>query len=132
MPNFAKHFTTGAAVGGGINLLWQIAKICDSPDRPKNFWEFVGRINFGRVAGYAALGGSIASIPDILEPASNPNHRALFHSVACGGAVTYAAFGKHSERWTDEQRQSVRIAAASYLSHLMLDAGTPKSLPLIC
>src|SRR4051812_32083731 len=55
MPNFTKHFTTGAAVGGAANLIWQIASIYDSPNPPKNFWELLDRINFGRVAAYAAI-----------------------------------------------------------------------------
>jgi hypothetical protein len=45
--------------------------------------------------------------------------------------LTYGAFGKHSERWRDDDRHAIRVGALSYLSHLLLDAGTPKSLPFV-
>jgi membrane-bound metal-dependent hydrolase YbcI (DUF457 family) len=132
MPNFTKHLTAGAAVGGGVNLLWQILKIYDSPTPPRDFWEALSLIDFGKVAAYAAVGAAVASIPDMLEPASHPNHRALFHSLTVGGAVTYGAFGKHSKAWSEEDRHVAHVAALSYLSHLFLDAHTPKGLPLVC
>jgi membrane-bound metal-dependent hydrolase YbcI (DUF457 family) len=131
MANFKKHATVGAAVGGGLNLLWQLNKISRSPDAPSGFWDTLRRIDFLEVAAFALLGTACASLPDILEPATNPNHRAFFHSAGCGGAVFYGAFGKHTERWSKEHRTTARTAALSFLSHLALDAGTPKGLPLL-
>ena len=131
MPNFKKHVIVGAAVAGSANLIYQLARLYTSPQRPATLWDALEQVKWGRVAVFAAAGGAIASLPDLLEPASHPNHRALFHSVCCGGAVTYGAFGDHSEDWPEDQRHAVRVGALSYLSHLFLDAGTPKSLPLI-
>jgi len=131
MPNFKRHATVGAAVAGGANLIYQIVRLYASPQPPPNLWDALTKVKWGSVAVFAAAGAAIASVPDLLEPASHPNHRALFHSVCCGGALTYGAFGKHSERWRDEDRHAVRAGALAYLSHLLLDAGTPKSLPLI-
>ncbi len=131
MANFKKHFATGAVVGGTANVIWQLLKIYGSPDAPKDFWDALSRIDLGTVAMYAAGGAVIASLPDILEPARHPNHRSVFHSLSCGTAVSYAAFGKHSQALDPEDRHTVQVLALSYLSHLFLDAGTPKGLPLI-
>jgi membrane-bound metal-dependent hydrolase YbcI (DUF457 family) len=131
MPNFKKHITVGAAVGGGANLAWQLCKILDDPNQPKDFWEFLGRINFLEVAVFAAGGAAIAALPDMLEPATNPNHRALFHSFACGGAVTYGAFGKHTKNLSPDAKHALQVAALSYLSHLLMDSKTTKGLPVV-
>ena len=85
------------------------------------------------------LGGAAAALftnlPDLLEPATSPNHRAFFHSLAFA-----ALLGKclhELNQWqpeTDSERfcKSVGILATSaYLIHLALDFTTTKSLPLI-
>jgi membrane-bound metal-dependent hydrolase YbcI (DUF457 family) len=131
MPNLSKHLAAGAVVGGGANLVWQLCKILDDPNRPKDFWELLDRIDFGKVALFAAGGAAIGALPDILEPASSPNHRAMFHSLACGAAVTYGAFGKHTKNLSPDARHTLQVAALSYLSHLALDSGTPKGLPIV-
>lgn len=121
----------GATVGGGVNLAWQLCNILGDPNQPKNLWELLGRIDFFQIATFALGGAACAALPDIIEPATNPNHRALFHSVACAGAVSYGAFGKHTQKLSPEERHTLRVAALSYLSHLFLDSQTPKSLPLV-
>ena len=131
MPNLKTHLTTGAAVAGGANLIYQLFQLYDSAQPPGTFWEALTRVKWGRVGIFAVAGGAIAALPDLLEPADHPNHRALLHSVCCGGALTYGAFGKHSERWPDDDKHAIRTGALAYLSHLALDAGTPKSLPFI-
>ena len=130
MSNFKKHVTVGAAVAGGANLAWQLCKILDDPNRPKDFWDFLGRIDFFQIAAFGFVGAACAALPDMLEPANNPNHRAVFHSLACGAAVTYGAFGKHTQNLSPDEKHALRVAALSYLSHLALDSGTPKGLPI--
>lgn len=84
----------------------------------------------------AAIAGSIGGkLPDILEPAISPNHRALFHSWP---ALALSLWLMHRlYKWqpkTDPERQwrKVIIAlCAGYSSHLFLDSLTKKSLPLI-
>lgn len=130
MPNLKKHVTVGAAVGGGANLAWQLCNIFESPNPPKGFWQTVERIDFLELALFALGGAAVAALPDVIEPADNPNHRAMFHSLACAGVLTYGAFGKHTHKMLPENRHALQVAALSYLSHLLLDSGTPKSLPL--
>lgn len=75
------------------------------------------------------------SLPDFLEPATSPHHRAFFHSL------TFAALlgmGLHTlHQWqpeTDADRfwKSVgMVAGSAYLIHLALDFTTSKSLPLV-
>ena len=77
------------------------------------------------------MGGACGALPDIIEPADNPNHRALFHSLACAGLLTYGAFGKLTAVLWPENKHAIRIATLSYLSHLLLDSETPKGLPMI-
>lgn len=131
MANFKKHVTVGASVGAGVNLLWQISKILESSKSPTGLWDLLGRVDYLEIATFAAVGATCAALPDILEPATSPNHRALFHSLACGGAMTYGAFGKHTTAWDASKRFAVQTAALSYLSHLVLDGVTPKGLPLV-
>ncbi len=131
MADLKKHVVVGAAVGGGANLIYQLVRLYASPRPPGSFWDALAQVRWSRVAVFAAAGAAIAALPDLLEPAYHPNHRSLFHSVCCGGALAYGAFGEHSERWRDEDRHAARVGTLAYLSHLLLDAGTPKSLPLI-
>jgi len=131
MPNFKEHATTGAVVGAGLNLAWQLRKLRNSTEPPTGFWDTINRINFLELAAFAVVGAAIASLPDIIEPARSPNHRAILHSVSFGGAVAYGAFGKHSKKWEPESRMTIRTAALSYLSHLALDCGTPMGIPFI-
>jgi membrane-bound metal-dependent hydrolase YbcI (DUF457 family) len=131
MANFKRHVTVGAGVGGGLNLVRQLGAILNSANPPTDLLEVLQRIDFLEVITFAGLGAAFAALPDVLEPATSPNHRALFHSLACGGAVTYGAFGKHLDTWTAADRFALQTAALSYLSHLVLDGATPKGLPLV-
>jgi membrane-bound metal-dependent hydrolase YbcI (DUF457 family) len=131
MANFKKHVLVGAAVAGSANLIYQLARLYTSRERPMTFLGALGQVKWDRVAVFAAAGAAIAALPDLLEPAYHPNHRGLFHSVCFGGALAYGAFGKHSEGWGEGDRHAVRVGVLAYLSHLYLDAGTPKSLPLL-
>jgi hypothetical protein len=69
------------------------------------------------------IGGAAATfftnLPDILEPATSPNHRVFFHKW-------------ETETESDKFWRSVGLLSASaYLIHLALDFTTRKSLPLI-
>ena len=110
-------------------------------------------------AGIGGTLGGLA--PDVLEPAICPNHRSLFHSLAAAGGVGAAGFAEwqadcyraasacderaryaplgSSERSNEEIKAFLWRALAGlivgflagYASHLILDAATPKSLPII-
>lgn len=85
------------------------------------------------------VGGAAAAIfttlPDVLEPATSPNHRAFLHSVAFAGMVGVAL--RQLWRWapeTDGERflkGAAQVCAGAYLIHLALDMTTKKSLPWI-
>ena len=93
----------------------------------------------GTVTIKPILGGTVAALftnlPDILEPATSPNHRAIFHSLA------FAAFLgtclHQLNRWQPQTGSEMllkgvgMLAVSAYLIHLALDFTTAKSLPLI-
>ena len=84
----------------------------------------------------AAIGAVSGRLPDILEPAlRNPHHRQFFHSVVVLVAVGYGL--KRVYEWKPEDnlealvRGVLLFAGAGYVSHLLLDAATARSLPII-
>lgn len=82
------------------------------------------------VAGLAGL-----RAPDILEPAIHSHHRKFFHSFLVLGGLAWAT--QRLWVWKPEtlEMRLVRAAAigalVGYCSHLLLDATTPRGLPLI-
>jgi membrane-bound metal-dependent hydrolase YbcI (DUF457 family) len=85
------------------------------------------------------LSGAVAAfftnLPDILEPATSPNHRKFFHSLLFAGMLARALHEVRSWKpQTDTEkfwRQLILLAGSAYLIHLVLDFTTHKSLPLI-
>nr|WP_315848154.1 metal-dependent hydrolase [uncultured Rhodoferax sp.] len=81
------------------------------------------------------FGALCTNLPDILEPATSPNHRKTFHSVTCAAVIAIGM--KKAWDWTPEDdfgrfaRFVLLVAGAGYLTHLALDATTKRSLPLI-
>ena len=122
MANFKTHFLVGAATGAVANLVKQASQKALDPGREFSWYELLA---------WSAAGGAIASIPDLLEPATSPNHRGFFHSIAFGALAIFALKGKHLDRIDSEVKELLGLAAYSYLSHLFLDATTPKGLPII-
>jgi len=82
------------------------------------------------VAGYF-----LGRLPDMLEPALHPNHRQFFHSYAVLFGVIYGV--KKAYDWQPETdlerflRSLALVAGSVYAGHLVLDAFTRKSLPLL-
>jgi membrane-bound metal-dependent hydrolase YbcI (DUF457 family) len=82
------------------------------------------------------VGTFFGKLPDILEPAfKNPHHRQFFHSLAFVGMVGYGTKKVYDWNPEDNLEKAIRLlllcASAGYLSHLVLDAATPRSLPLV-
>ena len=82
------------------------------------------------------VGVFFGKLPDILEPAlNNPHHRQFCHSVVFLMAVGYGM--KKAYDWKPKDnvealmRGAVLFAGAGYVSHLLLDAMTPRSLPIV-
>ena len=113
-----KHMVIGAALGFGGYLLYKYLK-----QEPSSLVE----------ALVSLLGGAFAGLlPDLLEPATNPNHRSLFHSIALSVLILC---GNHRV-WqnmdlSENQKVAIALLSAAYGSHLLADSTTVKGLPLI-
>jgi len=85
------------------------------------------------ISGLAAAG--LGKLPDQLEPAIHPNHRQFFHSLAMAGMVGYGMYKTYKWQPDDPVYQMLRwvllIAGGAYLTHLVMDRFTAKSLPLV-
>jgi len=83
----------------------------------------------------AAVGTAFGKLPDILEPALHPHHRQFCHSFVMLLSIGYGM--KRAYEWEPKDnidkflRCIALCAGAGYISHLVLDASTPRSLPLI-
>lgn len=119
MPNWKTHMIIGAATGAAVNIAIQAGRKVLSP---KSHFDFGELLLCTGVASMAAL------IPDVLEPATSPNHRGFFHSFAMAAIVAYIITGKHTGKWPILFTLLIGTAGAGYLSHLAADACTPKSI----
>ena len=85
------------------------------------------------VAG--GLGALCGSLPDVLEPAIHPNHRQFFHSVAFGVLLGRGLLSLYRWQPDDDAGRMLRaiglVASGAYLTHLVMDATTAKSIPLV-
>jgi len=118
MPNSKTHFLVGAVIGAGLYCL-----IKKSQDQPI---ELSGVLGMGLVGGVAGL------LPDIIEPATSPNHREFAHSIAALLVIGSGINKLHENQGIEAgQKELLLTLALGYGSHLLLDAGTPASLPII-
>lgn len=84
------------------------------------------------ILGSLLAGSMIGLAPDVLEPATNPNHRSLFHSITFLIALGLGNLKIWQSKQIDEgQKLSISIISAAYGSHLLSDATTKKGLPLL-
>lgn len=91
-----------------------------------------------RVAEAIASGGlaaGLGSLPDWLEPATHPNHRQFFHSFTFGLMIAGGVYQLYRWQPTDDWDRLLRVvglvAGGAYITHLIMDSTTKKSLPLI-
>jgi hypothetical protein len=97
---------------------------------PNTQVDFLELISYS--AGGYGLGSLAGTLPDIIEPATSPNHRKTFHSYGAMVAVTWGTIKLATDTdLSHEVKTAVTVAGASYLSHLALDSETPKGLPII-
>lgn len=119
MADFRQHVWIGAATGA-----LTYAAMCLYFDR---------QFNLGEMLGCAAVSTAMALVPDIVEPALTPNHRGLAHSLMTGSVLLRVACERcatQNRHWEEFQKILFASAAAGYLSHLVADGCTPRSLPL--
>lgn len=88
-----------------------------------------------RPVAASSLAVLTGTLPDILEPATNPRHRQFMHSVAFAVAVGYGMYKLYRWKPVDDWGKFLQfvglVAGGAYLVHLAMDACTPASLPLI-
>lgn len=118
MANGTTHKLAGGAVGLAVFLV-------DRND---------GSAIINPVAS-AAAGSFFAALPDIIEPATNPHHRQFFHSLVVFSVIGIGVKKVYNWKPSRAHHKTLRaislIAGCAYLSHLVLDATTPRSLPIL-
>ena len=117
MPNRSEHLIIGAVLGAATYLGYKLAKHEDP--------------TLGGLLATGAVGAGAAALPDLLEPAVSPNHRAGFHSWLAAGVLGVASAVSAKSELPDEAKIAVLSFASGYGSHLLADATTPKGLPLL-
>jgi len=113
-----KHAAIGAIFGLCGYLLYK-----DIKQKPIDWLEAI----------LSMIGGAFAGIlPDILEPATSPNPRSLFHSAI---SLLILAYGNQkvwqNENLTEGQKTAISTLSAAYGSHLLAGSTTEKGLPLL-
>lgn len=120
MPNGLAHSIVGGLSGLAVAAL-------DKDGNGNNNHNPLSAIGMGAVVG---------KLPDLLEPSmKNPHHRQFFHSLAILAIVGYGTKKVYDWQPQDTLESIVRFltlcAGAAYISHLIFDAMTSRSLPLI-
>lgn len=82
-----------------------------------------------------AAAALFTNLPDLLEPATSPNHRRFFHSLAFAAFLGTCLHQLNQWQPQTDSEKLLRgvgmLALSAYLIHLALDFTTAKSLPLI-
>jgi len=122
MPNGKTHLIAGLVVGATVNVVIQSSERRRAPCK---------QFDWGELLFCAGAAGAAALLPDLLEPATSPNHRQFFHSIAAAALVAYAMSGEHTIMCSRATRLLLTVLGLGYLSHLCLDCTTPKAINLI-
>lgn len=121
MANKDVHQFWGGVTGVGVGLHYAVNHPQD-PDWKKLLMTI----------GTTVVGTTAGTTPDALEPSSRgPNHRSLFHSASALGGLSGGLRRVEGSDLPDEVKALVRAFCLGYLSHCVLDARTPKGLPLV-
>ena len=124
MASRRTHAAEGAFVGGFLGAAGGLIR-ARVEGRPVTLWDLVGGTLVG--AGAGAVAGVL---PDILEPASHPNHRRVFHSLELAiGLAPVVMKVVANERYGVAVLAVGVPAAAGYWLHLARDSETSRGLP---
>ena len=122
MPNFKQHAFIESAVGIVFSLVgYHVKKQYDNE----------ACLDFEKLLAHAATGCIAASLPDLIEPATNPNHRGFFHSIIAGIAVSWITYKAHDGRLDPRFKSLIGSMGLGYISHLLADGTTPQGLPIL-
>jgi inner membrane protein len=76
----------------------------------------------------------LTKLPDLIEPATSPNHRQFFHSLTFAACVGIGVHELHKWKPEDDLGKFLRwlgmVAGSAYLIHLAMDFTTARSLPV--
>jgi inner membrane protein len=130
MPSYKHHRKTGrtvGAIGGGLTYL----SFLKEKRKTNPFYQFdlVDFLLF--IAGGTAIGEVAGVLPDVLEPGIHSHHRNICHSATTATAITYGMHKAANSNLSLIEKAVINIAGSSYLSHLAMDAETPRGLPII-
>ena len=120
MANFKKHALVGLGVGFAAYCVKHSFEKVTAPEK---------QFDLQKAALWAGVGAVAASIPDWFEPATSPNHRGFFHSIAVFAALVW--FVVLAVTGSISAGALMVVAALGYLSHLALDACTRRCLPWV-
>lgn len=130
MANAKQHFVVAAAVAGVGYLAWKGFEHWFDDQLPEDAQDHKTPFSLGELALWSAAGGCIGLLPDILEPATTPNHRSFFHSFSFIALAAWLAF-RFCRGLSFAAKVVLALVALPYLSHLVLDARTKRGLPLM-
>lgn len=117
MPNRNTHALVGA-ISSGLTYIIECNRKNQNP-QPEEVLQ-------------AVAGGAFTGVtPDLLEPATDPNHREFFHSILFGAGLGKGTTELDRLDLTEKQKIIVKSMSVGYLSHLAADATTPKRLLLV-
>ena len=135
MPNGTTHIFAGTICGAVGSLVIQ-----NRVHENKQFEP-------GHLLLSTGTGAAASRLPDILEPAIHPNHRAFFHSFTFGALLGFGAVQAFRNiKLKSEERKAAGIDQVSgteillgialivifvVLLHLLMDSFTKKGLPII-
>ena len=132
MPNKPTHLITGVLTGAAVAL---IKLQYFEPDSINSLGDLLGELPLLTIVLIsAAVGGQFGLLPDILEPAKSGNwrHRKFFHSYTLLVMIVWFTYQTETNpELHDMVRHFFTVAAAGYLSHLILDSFTPAGLPAL-
>jgi membrane-bound metal-dependent hydrolase YbcI (DUF457 family) len=73
-----QHMQIGAFIGGAAYIGYYLYRKEQNADHEFNGLAFVGSVLAGMAGG---------RLPDLIEPANDPNHRKFWHSLTCAGVL---------------------------------------------
>lgn len=142
MPGKNAHILCGAAVG--IATFFALGGTSDEKPASHGLTtalagvagdclpDFLEELSPATIPLSAIIG---SRLPDLIEPATSPNHRQFFHSWLVFGATAAAIKALCDWKPLTPKEQHIRrlliSLLAGYSSHLFLDALTTKSLPFV-
>jgi membrane-bound metal-dependent hydrolase YbcI (DUF457 family) len=120
MPNFKDHLLISGFASAGTYLV-----MCRYYGRQPHLGELILCTGTGLLTG---------ALPDVIEPAIHPNHRAFGHSILVGGGLAKLAMtncARENAAWEEFLKILAAVGTVAYVCHLIADGLTPTGLPFL-